>query len=459
MYIKFYIFIGLFAYFLINPEFYFDHILTISLVLGIGLFVEFLRGFGSRIHPLEMMGMYGTFNYLTAPALSYYLTEIEWYEGFNFMCIPSEQYFQIALPGTLALLAGANFPFKGTGISHHEYFDKIREYLRDKTDAGIKLFWIGVVSNIIAPFMPGGLGFFLELASQVIYVGGLYIWFSPLEASKKTPYLIAMILLPVTRALRVGMFGEVVFWGAFMAMLMLLKYQIPMWKKLAFGAGGIIFILFIQSIKYEFRQLTWFSQEVGAETLSYKAEVFQDLWNERISNPELLIGPFMLSNALDRTNQGSLVAMAIRYVPEYEPFAKGETIFLATAASFIPRFVWPDKPSVGGREKMIRFTGFDNGEITAMDIGQLGDAYVNFGGWGGALFMFFYGFFFAWAFSKLFQTAEKKMLSLMLWIPLFFIGVVTMEGSVLSSLNHIIKTSMFAVIAIMAYQKFFKTEL
>lgn len=456
---KFFLFILLWGYYLFNPSFYFDHILAFSLVLGLGLFLELLRGFGSRIHPLELMGLYGTFNYLTAPALSYYLVETGWYEGFNYMCIPLEQYFAVAVPGTLALLAGINFPFGVSVKPHNEYFDKIREYLKDKGEAGINLFWIGLVSNLLAPFMPGGLGFFLELASQLIYVGGLYLWFSPMDTQKKIPYLVVMGLLPVARALKMGMFGEVVFWGAFMAMLMLLRFSIPMWKKLAMGVVGVTFILFIQSIKYEFRQLTWFSQETGAETLSYKAQVFQDLWKERVANPDLLVGPFMLSNALDRTNQGLLVAMAVRYVPEYEPYAKGETIFLATAASFIPRFVWPNKPMVGGREKMIRFTGFDNGEITAMDIGQLGDAYVNFGALGGAFFMFLYGLLFAWIFAKIFEIAERKMLSLLLWIPLFFVGVVMMEGSVLASLNHIIKTSMFTYMAIWAYQKYFKTAL
>ncbi len=456
---KFYILLALIIHFSLSPGFYYENILAFSLLLIGVLFFEFIRGFGKRIHPLDLMGFYATAAYLVAPALVYHLTETGWYEGFNFMCIPQENYFTMAIPGTLALLAGINFPFKIAYQEHNHYYEKISDYLKDKQDAGIKLFWIGVVSNLVAPFAPGGLGFFLELSSQLIYIGALYLWFSPMELGKKLPYLVAMFFLPVARALKGGMFGEVVFWGAFMAMLMLLKYQVAFWKKLAIAVFGVVFILFIQSIKYEFRQMTWYTQETSQQTMGYKADVFQKLWNDRVENPDLLVGPFMLSNALDRTNQGSLIAMAVRYVPEYEPYANGETIFLATAASFIPRFIWPNKPVVGSREKMIRFTGFDNGEHTAMDIGQLGDAYVNFGPWGGALFMFVYGLLFAFIFAKIFEIGEAKMLSLILWVPLFYAGVVQMDGSVLSSMNHIIKTAMFTGIAIFSYKKFFNSEL
>ncbi|MCB0518005.1 MAG: hypothetical protein H6577_09485 [Lewinellaceae bacterium] len=456
---KFYVLIALIFIFFVNPEIYHEHILTFGLVLIAVLFFEFIRGFGIRIHPLDLMGFYAMAAYWVAPALAYHLTEIGWYEGFNFMCIPSEKYFATAVPGTLALLAGINFPFKIAYKNHKEYYEKISDYLKDKTDAGFKLFWIGLGSNLIAPFAPGGLGFFLELSSQLIYIGALYLWFSPMDMSKKLPYLVAMFLMPLARALKGGMFGEVVFWGAFMAMLMLLKFHVAFWKKMVIAVFGVVFILFIQSIKYEFRQMTWYTQETSQQTMGYKAEVFQKLWSDRVADPDLLVGPLMLSNALDRTNQGSLVAMAVRYVPEYEPYANGETIFLATAASFIPRFVWPNKPVVGSREKMIRFTGFDNGEYTAMDIGQLGDAYVNFGPWGGALFMFIYGFLFAFIFAKIFEIAESNMLSLILWVPLFYAGVVQMDGSVLACMNHIIKTGMFTFMAIMAYKKFFGTEL
>ncbi len=456
---KFYISIILLVGYLLLPEVYYNNGLPFSIILFSALLVVFIQGFGKRIHPLDLMGLYAALTYLLAPSLSYYLTEIEWYVGYNQMCIPKDQYLSVAIPGTLMLLIGLNFPFKEIKAGHHDYYDEIQEYLQDKTDAGFKLFWIGVGANFLTPFVPGGLGFFMELTSQLIYIGGLYLWFSPMDFNKKLPYLIAMMLLPMVRTIKGGMFGELVFWTVFMAMIMLLKYRVAFWKKLLMAVSGLVFMLFIQSIKYEYRTLTWYTDEAGTETLSYKLSIFQDLWQDRLDNPDMLYGPFVLSNALDRTNQGGLTAMAIRYVPDYEPYAKGETIFLATAASFIPRFLWPDKPTVGGREKMIRFTGFDNGEITSMDIGQLGDAYVNFGTFGGAVFMFVYGLIFAFFFAKIFEIGRANMLSITLWIPLFYVGVVTMDGSVLASFNHLIKSGMFAYIFFIGYKKFFDSEL
>ncbi len=456
---KFYILIALLSGYVLVPDIYHENNLPLSLALFVALLVDFIQGFGKRIHPLDLMGLYAALTYMLAPSLSYYLAEIEWYVGYNVMCIPKEQYLSVAMPGTFMVLVGLNFPFKEINTGQIDYYDQIKEYLKDKTDAGFKLFWIGFAANFLLPFMPGGLGFFMELASQLIYIGGLYLWFSPMEMKKKLPYLIVMLVLPLARTLREGMFGELVFWTVFMAMIMLLKYRVAFWKKLLMAVSGLIFMLFIQSIKYEYRTLTWYTDEAGTETLSYKLNVFQNLWQDRLDNPDMLYGPFVLSNALDRTNQGGLTAMAIRYVPDYEPYAKGETIFLATAASFIPRFLWPNKPTVGGREKMIRFTGFDNGEITSMDIGQLGDAYVNFGTLGGAVFMFIYGLVFAFFFSKIFEIGRANMLSLTLWIPLFYVGVVTMDSSVLASFNHLIKSGMFAYIFFIGYKKFFKSDL
>ena len=441
------------------PAPFYMHSWIISLALFAFLLFEFIRGFGERIHPLELMGIYAILNYLLAPSLSYHLQEIEWYEGYNSMCIPKEEYLAIAYPSIFLLLAGLYFPFKIAKRPEGTFYDHIKAYLSDKTDAGFKLFWIGMAATFLSPFLPGMLGFITELASQLIYIGGLYIWFSPLSMRQKVPYLAAVVAMPLLRALQAGMFGEIVFWGIFMGMVMALRYHVAFWKKLALAIFGVAFLLFVQSVKYEFRLMTWFSSDETTAKLSYRVDLMKDLWTERIKNPDLLLGPVMLSAALDRANQGMLTAMSIRYVPAHEPFANGETIFKATAASFVPRFLWPNKPSVGSRDKMIRFTGFDNGEYTAMDIGQLGDAYVNFGKWGGAIFLFSYGLFFAFCFMKIFDIGYKGTLSLTLWIPLFFVGVVNMDSSVLACFNHIIKAGMFAAVFFWGYKKFFDSEL
>ena len=442
-YIKFYVAIFLSGAYIVMPDVFLDHYLAISLFLFAGIVVDIARGFGNRILPLDLMSFYAITVYLTSTALFYYLNEMELYIGFAKMSVDKEEYFRFAFPGTLALLAGLQFPFAHIHDNHKEYYKTVTQYLKERTQAGIYLFWIGLFSHLMAPFVSGMLSFIMELSTQLIYIGGLYIWFAP-SLKNKWFYITAMFIFPVFRALQAGMFGELVFWSVFLLMFMLLKYKVPFYRKISLAVLGIALMFFIQSIKQEYRQMTWFQESARAQTLSYKLNVFQKLWDARLNNPDLVFGPLMMSSALERTNQGMLVSMAMQHVPDNEPFCKGETIILATLGSFVPRFLWPDKPEVGSRNKMIRFTGFDPGEVTAMDIGQLGDAYVNFGIRGGVVFMFVYGFVFAWILSRLFSIGIGGVASVIIWIPLFYVGVVKMEGSVLETSNHIIKSLMFA---------------
>jgi hypothetical protein len=455
MNLKIILFLLLFAWYSLSPEFFFDNILLISLALGGYLLFEFIHELGRKVRALDIMALYAVMSYLVAPSLSYHLVALNWYEGINFMVISPERYFSVAVPGVLALLTGIYFPFKSVEVDHKIYYEKITEYLKDKRQAGIYLFWVGLACSILMPIVPGGVGFVMQLGAYLIFIGGIYLWFSDHE--HKFLYITAMWLISIGRAIQGGMFGEVVFWGVFLIMVFLIKYHVPFYKRLLMAVGGFVVLLFIQSIKYEYRLSTWFVE--GESSIQNNIETFNALIGDRVDNPELLFGKLMLCGALDRTNQGSLVAMAIRYTPEFEPFAKGETIFLSLAASFVPRFVWQDKPTAGGKENMIRFTGFDPGEITAMDIGQLGDAYVNFGPWGGALFLFLYGLLFSGIYAMLFKVSAGPVPSLFLWIPLFYSGVIHADSSVLVCLNHIIKVAMFCGLVYWGFQRAFKQQL
>jgi hypothetical protein len=437
------------------PGFFNANMVNISLLLLVLQLAVFVWDLGRRIKPLDLMCLLAIVNYLLSPSLSYQLSESGWYEGFNFMATTPERYFAVAFPGTLMLIAGLNFPFKSVMINHKERIEEIERHLADKMDVGIKLFWIGCVCTILFPAMPASLAQLVVLGSHLIYVGGLYIWFS--NQPGRLPYLVAMFLVPIIKSVRYGMFGELLFWGIFLIMILLVKTPIKLYTKIAVVLFGTLVVLFIQSIKYEYRLRTWYDE--STTEIDARAKVFKELVKHRADNPDLLVSKEVVMGILDRTNQGALTSMAVRYTPEYEPFAKGETIFLATLASFVPRFIWPDKPTVTGQENMRRFTGFVPNQITAMDIGQLGDAYVNFGAWGGAIFLLFYGLFYSFINSKLFELSAGKSPAALLWIPLFFAGCIQVETSVLSTMNHLIKVIMFCALTYWGFKNFLKQEL
>jgi hypothetical protein len=58
------------------------------------------------------------------------------------------------------------------------------------------------------------------------------------------------------------------------------------------------------------------------------------------------MGTFLSRNALVNS-----VAVVIRDVPRWQPYAWGRTIFMPTLVFFVPRVIWPDKPTAEfGRE-------------------------------------------------------------------------------------------------------------
>jgi len=80
-----------------------------------------------------------------------------------------------------------------------------------------------------------------------------------------------------------------------------------------------------------------------------------------------------------RLNQNYLVGKAVEYLSAQDHHANGETISDAIIA-LVPRAIWPDKPVRAGSGNLVsRFTGIRFAEGTSVGIGQVMEAYVNFG--------------------------------------------------------------------------------
>ena len=98
-----------------------------------------------------------------------------------------------------------------------------------------------------------------------------------------------------------------------------------------------------------------------------------------------------------RLNQNFIVGMVALNIQEGRiPSANGSTIVQAFLA-LIPRFVWPDKPFVGGSGSLVSdFTGIEYAEGTSVGIGNVMEAYVNFGDLGCLGLFGFLGYMLRW---------------------------------------------------------------
>jgi len=102
--------------------------------------------------------------------------------------------------------------------------------------------------------------------------------------------------------------------------------------------------------------------------------------------------PSHLTRVEDRLNQDWLVGAASYYL-EGRPteFARGETLVAAVAA-VVPRAIWPDKPIIGGSGDLVsRYTGLRFADGTSVGVGQVMEAFVNFGTDGVVVVFFFIG--------------------------------------------------------------------
>lgn len=439
--------------YLFFPSFILRYHLSAILILVAFMFLKFLNNLSKRLMMLEILTVFTCISWLLSPALSYYLREINWYVGYYFMPIDSAKYFEVALPGALLLFLGIYTGIDSVKIDYQSVFKSIDSYFMKNGNSWRILFFLGLVSILFTPYIPTVLRQITHLGRNLIYMSMLYVIFS--QRNSASGYVVTFIVLAITLVLSIyaGMFGDFIFWTIFFYIILSIRYKIPTYIGYVLCIFGIAFIVLIQAVKGDYRKATWYANTKDLSKSSI--EIFTDLTSKFISNKSLLIEPVTLSRTLDRTNQGYLTAYAIQHTPSVEPYANGETIFLAIASSLIPRFLWPDKPKAGGAENIARFTSLVRVNNTSFNIAPLGDAYVNFGPLGGAIFLFFYGFLF----RKLYNFLLLKSLvrpRIVLWIPFVFSAFVVGETDVVTTFNHTTKAIVFMVFILFLEEKLFK---
>ncbi len=418
---------------------------------------NFLKRLAVKFVFLDIIILIASIQWLLAPAIAYNV--------FNksnplaklwdtYMKVPSDEYYSYVLPGTLLFIVGLNFPLSLKPVpSAQAYINKTKVYLFDKSYICISLVGIGFAFTLIDSFAPQVIRGITSYFSFLTFIGVFYALFSSFKF-KKTVVLSVLSLL-IIQCILTGMYGALIYWSLLIAILFFIGTPFPYWKKIVFCTIGIFCIFLIQSIKAEYREKTWDTGMVRNSNVSF----FGELLGERITNPSTIFEPKRLFGMALRSNQGALIAKTMNYVPKYEPFANGETIFMAVVSAFVPRVFWPDKPMSGGKAMIVRFLGAPDNLEYSYNLSPIGEAYVNFGRLGGILFMLLYGLFYNYIFLLILKWSIKTP-TLVLWLPVFFIGPISsMETDVLAGVNSLVKAFLFAWIVYKCYRVFFKINL
>lgn len=397
-------------------------------------FQRFFNEIGQRIAIVEGIGAIAAFEILFIPVITYWVFPAS-------MPVESTTYLGYALPACCLFYIGLN----GSNLhraepAHQVSLGWVSSYLQDRQAAAPVLFCVGLAGFITKRFWPDAPTFMGALPMNCLLTSVLYARYA--NSPFRWPLIGLVVMVWLVNMVQTGMFGELFFWLFFWLLMGCVDRVRPLTASVKlFAVGlGLAALLLIQSIKGEYRYKTWgyWRTERAAD-----AGLMVDLVTDRLAHPAKLLNIAQLFRATVRFNQGILIGSAIGKVPVYEAYAHGE-VLLSFIYPFFPRFLWTNKPLAGGFANIKRFTTLPQHENTSMNLSPIGEGYVNFG-YGGLLFSWLYGTILRTCFRAVFQVA-RQIPSVLLWLPMLFVGCMTMETDVFSTWGSLLNSAVFITI-------------
>lgn len=427
----------------------FDFWTSVGLGFCAFIFAVYILRLGKTLPILELIVLISALQWVFG-AHQAYLFDVKHFK--YFMYVEREQYMGIVVPGLLAFALGLAL------LNPRYDFERINRSLGKlmaaRPNYPVYLILIGFVAPIIGAYLPPAMRFIFFLLGNFKFIGAALWLFQP--GSKRSWWAtVLLMLLTFIGSVQSGMFHDLLLWGALMLSFVAYKVKFRIFTKVAFISAGFLLAFIIQSVKFEYREII-FEGNLSGRT---KTDVFFSLVSDRLSRlGGLFSDEAYMSEMNVRLNQGWIISAIINNVPDNEPYANGETIVEAFKASALPRFLAPDKKLAGGRENFTRFTGLELLTTTSMGTSAIGEAYANFGKVGSWIFMFLWGLFISWGFSKLIQYGIKHPV-MFVFIPLIFLQVIKAETETYVVLNHFVKSSILVFAFLWFARRFLKWQI
>ena len=392
-------------------------IISISIVLLYKCVIESNSSFVFREFTLLLYAV----NYLIAPAITYRLPDEDIKYG---MKIPYDSYFDLALPGFLLLSIGMYviptnvFKIKFKNVRQAIVVNK--KFLISTTIFGLAL--------SLPKSLPGELGFIVYLLSLLRFVGA----FALLTIDKKLWYWSAIVIVKeLILAFINGMYHDLLMWLIFFGLFSIYALKPSIRLKLLGVSTFIIFIFFIQAVKYTYRAKVW--NEGGEANLSTVYEVAGTKTNsEQIFDENNLLG------TLNRGNQAWIFASTVKNLNTKKNFAGLKNVNKYLEAAILPRFMAPNKITSGDQEIFNEYSGHVISNGTAMGLGVFADGYIAYGTWGVYIFGFLLGLIFALTFKLVERWTKVSPFYVLLLLPLL-IYAVRPDCELQTTINHLFK--------------------
>lgn len=360
----------------------------------------------------------------------------------KYMLVPEADYFNLALPAIAGFCMMLSIPMRrdyssDEGETLKVTLEKCRRILVHDQSVGIAIMLIGVFSLVLNELLPVSLKYIGIILFFTSFAGMLYV-----KYTNDLPYrkiiLFIFIIFIVLNGVLIGMFTIVAYMGITIFSFFFLGSRVSLLRKVTFFILSIFFVVVLQNTKTTYRKMIR-----NAEIRDNKAAVFAVLFFENLQEGSSFFEERSFFVIYTRMNQGNIVTQVMQRIPSMQPFDDGKYLFKTILSSFVPRFLWQDKPEAGGRFNMKFYAGKRLNMITSMNVGPLGEAYGSFGVRPAILFMVMLGLFIRWVYGIVFRLSRNIPL-LVLWLPVLFYQITySAETDTLQILNSFLKTAFF----------------
>lgn len=163
----------------------------------------------------------------------------------------------------------------------------------------------------------------------------------------------------------------------------------------------VLFTVFFQVGKEDFRKTYWRQDDPGqggrVERVAFWIQASFEKWEQTITDSSGESFRRALNPSVSRVSLLNQTANVIEQTPSVIPYQNGQ-LYSYLIVTWIPRFVWPEKPSVNDSNRYYQvaygLTAEDQLGNVSIAVGFLAEAFINFGWIGVILVMFLVGVFF-----------------------------------------------------------------
>jgi hypothetical protein len=414
----------------------------IALAITLHQFLLLFYSFGSAIPIRYIAGSFMCMQMLLGPVLAY--NGLDAFQRLEYqMKIPELEYLSYAIPAVTLFILGLHISagkLKGEILNEQE----IGRFVNNSGNLPYIFIFIGFFSSVIAGYFGSELAFVFYLLGGFKFIGTFMLLLGTRKV--KTWVLILVFGSIISSSLSSAMFHDLLTWLIMLAAVLAIKFKPGITVKAIVATSFILLALIIQLVKKDYRETISAGTGGGAGFSTFQKAAEKDEESQGLFNKT------KLAKSNIRINQGYIITNIMYTVPAKVPFENGAELMRIVQSAVLPRIIAPNKLNAGDRDIFMKYTGLALQRGTSMGLSSMGDAYINFGTFGGCIFMFFLGLLFSEVLNG-FQKYSRYYPFLLLFTPLVFYYPIRPDCELQTSLGHLVKSCFLIYMLILFWKK------